>query len=211
MRPKLTAFLFGTALLAALSGVADACNRDISARAAQTIVPGARINQGLLDDAIRTEVNYHRCRIGLSKVGDAGRSLARQAERHSKWMARRQQLTHQSTVSGAATLEQRIRAAGVRFRSGSENIGMVHRYQIDNRRFKILNSSQCQFATQSGQRLEPHSYASLARHIVDLWMDSPGHRRNILDGSVDKMTTGIAFDPKSQYCGRFWVTQNFIG
>lgn len=211
MRPKLTALLVGAAMLCALPAVADACSRDISARAAQTIVPAGRIDQDLLDDAIRTEVNYHRCRAGLSKVGDAGHGLARQAERHSKWMARSQQLTHRSTVAGAATLKQRVRAAGVRFRTGSENIGMVHRYQIDNRRFKILSSSQCQFATQSGQPLPPHSYASLARHIVDLWMDSPGHRRNILDGKVDKMTTGIAFDPKAQYCGRFWVTQNFIG
>jgi uncharacterized protein YkwD len=191
--------------------VADACTREVTKAAAQTIVPAGRINQKLLNDAVREEVNYHRCRAGLSSVSSAGAPLAREARAHSRWMAKSQQLTHRSTVPGRASLKQRIRASGVNFRTGSENIGMVHRYQIDNRRFKILNARQCKFATQSGQPLPPHSYASLARHIVNLWMDSPGHRRNILDRQAKKVSTAVAFDPNAQYCGRFWLTQNFIG
>jgi len=88
---------------------------------------------------------------------------------------------------------------------------MVHRYQIDNRRFKILSSQECKFATYEGQALPAHSYASLARHVVGLWMNSPGHRKNILDRRVTKVSTAVAFDPRAQYCGRFWLTQNFIG
>ena len=201
----------GAALLFALPTAADACSRAVSKKAAQTIVPTGRINQGLLDAAIRAEVNYHRCRAGLPKVAAAGTGLATQAKKHSQWMARSQQLTHRSTVPGASTLKQRVKKAGVKFRTGSENIGMVHRYQIDNRRFKILSSSQCQFATYEGKKLPAHSYASLARHVVNLWMNSPGHRKNILDRRVSKVSTAVAFDPKAQYCGRYWLTQNFIG
>ena len=190
---------------------ADACNRTVSKKAAQTVVPTGRINQSLLNNAIRAEVNFHRCRSGLKPVGDAGRGLTTQAEKHSVWMARTQQLTHKSTVAGSATLGQRVKKAGIKFRTGSENIGMVHRYQIDNRRFKILNSSSCQFATQDGKALPAHSYATLARHAVTLWMNSPGHRKNILDKRVSRVSTAVAFDPKAQYCGRFWLTQNFIG
>ena len=183
----------------------------VSATAAKLIVPAGRINQNLLDDAVRAEVNYHRCRVGLPALKSAGASLAKQARMHSNWMAKSQQLTHRSTVPGAATLRQRVRASGVDYRTGSENIGMVHRYQIDNRHFKILSSRECKFATYEGQSLPAHSYASLARHVVALWMDSPGHRRNILDRKVTKVSTAIAFDPNAQYCGRFWLTQNFIG
>ena len=208
---KITAMCVGAALLLALPTSADACSRKVSKKAAQTIVPADRINQGLLDSAIRAEVNYHRCRAGLRLVGDAGNGLANQAKKHSRWMARTQQLTHRSTVAGSATLKQRVKKAGVKFRTGSENIGMVHRYQIDNRRFKILNSGSCKFATYEGQPLPAHSYASLARHAVSLWMNSPGHRKNILDKRVTKTSTAVAFDPKAQYCGRFWLTQNFIG
>lgn len=206
---RITALAAGAAILLALPTAADACSRAVSKKAAQTIVPTGRIDQNLLDDAIRAEVNYHRCRAGLSNVTDAGNGLAKQAKRHSQWMARSQQLTHRSTVAGAATLKQRVKASGVKFKTGSENIGMVHRYQIDNRRFKI--KGQCQFATYEGKALPAHSYASLARHSVNLWMNSPGHRKNILDRKVKKVSTAVAFDPNAQYCGRFWLTQNFIG
>lgn len=206
---RITAIVAGAAFLLALPTAADACSRLVSKKAAQTIVPTGRINQNLLDDAIRAEVNYHRCRAGLPKVADAGNGLAKQAKRHSQWMAKSQQLTHRSTVPGAATLKQRVKASGLKFRTGSENIGMVHRYQIDNRRFKI--KGQCQFASYEGQPLPAHSYASLARHAVSLWMNSPGHRKNILDRRVKRVSTAVAFDPNAQYCGRFWLTQNFIG
>ncbi len=206
---RISAIIAGAAILFAMPTAADACSRNITKKAAETIVPAGRINQDRLDRAIRAEVNYHRCRAGLPKLGDAGQGLAKQAKRHSQWMARSQQLTHRSTVAGAATLKQRVKASGVKFKTGSENIGMVHRYKIDNRRFKI--KGQCQFATYEGQSLPAHSYASLARHAVDLWMNSPGHRKNILDRRVKRVSTAVAFDPNAQYCGRFWLTQNFIG
>lgn len=211
MKFKMTAICLGVAMLLGAPTAADACTRTVSKKAAQTIVPTGRINQSLLNNAVRAEVNFHRCRSGLKPVSDAGGGLTNQAEKHSVWMARSQQLTHRSTVPGSATLVQRVKKAGVKFRTGSENIGMVHRYQIDNRRFKILNASSCQFATQDGKALPAHSYASLARHAVTLWMNSPGHRKNILDNRVSRMSTAVAFDPKAQYCGRFWLTQNFIG
>ncbi|MBT8425476.1 MAG: hypothetical protein KJO67_10910 [Silicimonas sp.] len=211
MRLKSAAVCLGLALILLVPVAAEACSRTVSKEASRTLVPSNRINQSLLEKAIRAEVNFHRCRAGLRKVGDAGNGLTRQAQKHSKWMAKSQQLTHRSTVPGSSTLQQRVNNAGLKVRTGSENIGMVHRYQIDNRRFKILDSSSCQFATYEGQKLPAHSYASLARHIVNLWMNSSGHRKNILDRSVTRMSAAVAFDPNAQYCGRYWVTQNFVG
>lgn len=211
MLSRIAVVLTGAALFFALPTSAEACTRKVSKTAAQTVVPANRIDQGLLSNAVRAEVNFHRCRAGLSLVRNAGAPLAKEARAHSRWMAKSQQLTHRSTVPGRASLKQRIKASGLSFRTGSENIGMVHRYRIDNRRFKILNAGQCKFATQQGEPLPAHSYASLARHIVNLWMESPGHRRNILDRQAKKVSTAVAFDPNAQYCGRFWLTQNFIG
>lgn len=209
---RIAALCVGAALLTSMPTFADACSRSVSKQAASTVVPAKSINQKLLDKAIREEVNFHRCRAGLGKLGEvSGSGLANQAQKHSQWMARTQQLTHRSTVAGAATLRDRFRRAGVKYRTGSENIGMVHRYQIDNRRFKILDSGSCKFATYEGKALPAHSYASLARHAVSLWMNSPGHRKNILDKSAKRVETAVAFDPNAKYCGRFWLTQNFIG
>lgn len=211
MRSKVAVILAGAMLLATLPAAAEACTRKVSQTAAKTVVPSSRINQKLLNDAVREEVNYHRCRAGLPALTRAGAPLASEARKHSQWMAKRQQLTHRSTVAGRTSLKQRIRASGVSFSMGSENIGMVHRYRIDNQRFKIVDSSQCKFTAMNGKPLPAHSYATLSRQIVDLWMNSPGHRRNILDRKAKKVSTAVAFDPKSQYCGRFWLTQNFIG
>ncbi|CAN0601721.1 unnamed protein product, partial [Ectocarpus sp. 12 AP-2014] len=206
MFKRFAALCVGAALLTTTPTFADACARSVSKKAASTIVPSSSINQSLLDSAIRDEVNFHRCRAGLGKVGDVGTGLSNQAKKHSQWMAKTQQLTHRSTVAGASTLRDRFKRAGVKFRTGSENIGMVHRYQIDNRRFKILDSGSCKFATYEGKSLPAHSYATLARHVVSLWMDSPGHRKNILDKNVSKVETAVAFDPNAKYCGRFWLT-----
>ena len=211
MKSTIAAVAAGIVLVFASAMEAEACARNVSAKAAQTVVPSTRINQSLLDDAIRAEVNFHRCHAGLKTMADAGGGLASQAKKHSSWMARTQQLTHRSKVAGSSTLKQRLKKSGVKFRTSAENIGMVHRYRIDNQRFKIVSSNACQFTTRGGKPLPAHSYASLARHAVNLWMNSPGHRKNILNRKVTKISTGVAFDPKAKYCGRFWLTQNFLG
>ncbi len=211
MNSAIAAAAIGLLMVVASTGDATACSRSVSANAVNTVVPAKSIDQRMLDRAIRTEVNFHRCRAGLGALKSAGNELVYEAKRHSTWMAKTQQLTHRSTVAGAATLKQRVKRSGIKFRMGSENIGMVHRYQIDNQRFKIVNSNACQFTTHKGQPLPAHSYASLARHVVNLWMNSPGHRKNILDTRVTRTSSAVAFDPKAQYCGRFWLTQNFVG
>ena len=74
----------------------------------------------------------------------------------------------------------------------------------------LSTSQQCRFASQSGDPLPAHSYASLARHAVGLWMGSSGHRKNILNPQVTRVSTAAAFG-NGQYCGQFWLTQNFVG
>lgn len=210
MRAAMIAALTGL-VLAAGATTAEACSRAIPAKAERLVVPSERIDQTLLDAAVRAEVNFHRCRAGLSPLSEAGNGLAQMTKTHSVWMASTRTLSHRNTIPGKSSLTQRMQASGERFRTGAENIGMVHRYQIDNLRFRIVDKRSCQFATRDGRAVPPHSYASLARHAVDLWMNSPGHRKNILNRQVSRISTAVAFDPKAPYCGQFWLTQNFIG
>jgi uncharacterized protein YkwD len=201
-----TLFLF----LAIAAGDASACSRRVSEAAAGTLVSATYIDYRLLDKAIRAEVNYHRCRAGLGEVSYAGDSLMRVALKHSTWMAKKDKLSHFSTLQGLKSLGERVRAASISYRSASENIVAVHQYQIDNRRFKTLDRKACQFAAD-GKLIPPHSYASLARHSVNLWMKSPGHRKNILSPKSAKMVVAVAHSNTRRYCGKFWLTQNFIG
>ncbi len=192
------------------SGVAEACTRAMPAAARTHAVPAGNLDQRLLDTAVLAEVNYVRCRNGRGPLSLAGASLRREAQAHSRWMARRGRLSHESNVAGRRTLSDRIKAAGIRIRTGAENIGSTSLYQIENGPFRILNASACQFATYGGQPLPPHTYESLARHMVASLMTSAGHRRNILDSRMGRMSTGAHYDASAPYCGRIWYTQDFV-
>jgi uncharacterized protein YkwD len=207
MKTNLIGVVVGV-VIAIAATTASACTRDYPA-GADEMVP-ARVDQQLLDAVVRAEVNYERCRAGLRPLGAAQSALVDVAAAHSRWMARSGQLSHRSGVAGKSSLTERIRAANVEARKGAENIGMVHRYRIDGQHFRILDGASCAFASRSGERLPAHSYASLARHAVGLWMGSAGHRRNILDPGVTRVSTAAAFGD-GQYCGQFWRTQNFVG
>ncbi|WP_457650745.1 CAP domain-containing protein [Profundibacter sp.] len=186
---------------------AEACSRRTVPGSDKLIMPERHINETLLDAAVRVEVNYFRCRAGLRPVrSDSG--LRKLANGHSKWMARARNMSHTSTVSGRRTLGDRLKRSGIRWKAAAENIGMVHRFQLEAQRF-YGDSSSCQFTNSSGHKIQPHSYKSLARYIVKLWMGSPGHRHNIMDQRMTKVGTAIALDRKAKYCGTYYITQNF--
>ncbi len=191
-------------------GAAQACSRKPVSGGAQLIDASRKINQRLLDRAILSEVNYERCRAGLSPVRSEPR-LIKAAAGHSAWMAKARRVSHKSTVSGRQTVRARIKRTGIKIRTGAENIGMVHRFKVDNVNFLIRNASSCQFATHGGQPIPQHSYASLARTIVKFWMNSHGHRANILNRQVRMMGTAAALDKSAEYCGTYYITQDFAG
>lgn len=195
-------------LLSAVSG--DACSRMPVAGGAAVIAAPAKIDQKLVNAAILAEINYVRCKAGRAAlVSDT--SLSKVASTHAKWMARARSLSHKSGVAGQSTSLARLKSSGIRFRAGSENIGYLARFQIDGLSFRIKDAATCHFASNSGQTLGAHSYTTLARKIVELWMESPAHRRNILDGKVSKVGSGAGFDPKAPFCGSFYVSQTFAG
>jgi uncharacterized protein YkwD len=193
-----------------LAASADACSRAAVPGADAAIRPEARIDQTLVDAAIRVELNYQRCKAGLPALAEAG-GLRKVAGKHATWMAKSRALSHRSGTPGQATVLARIKASGVKFRAGSENIGQIARFQIDGRSFRIADAGTCGFRTGDGQAIPPHSYASLAHTVVGLWMASADHRRNILDRKVSRVGSGAGFDAKAPYCGNYYVSQNFAG
>ncbi|HHI70402.1 MAG TPA: CAP domain-containing protein, partial [Rhodobacteraceae bacterium] len=178
-------------LTAALPASAKACSRPSVAGSDKVIVPGKRINEALLDAAVRVEVNYYRCRAGLRPVRSEPR-LRKIAKGHSKWMARARNMSHHSTVSGRRTFGDRIKASGIRWKAAAENIGMVYRFRMEQKLFFSEAGATCQFTNSAGQRIPPHSYKSLANYVVKLWMNSPGHRKNILDRRMTMVGTAVA-------------------
>jgi uncharacterized protein YkwD len=110
-------------------------------------------------------VNAQRARQGLGKLRFS-RRLSKAARRHVSDMARRNYFDHNS-LSGASFVD-RIRRTGYLRRTRSWAVG-------EN------------LAWGSGSRGTPGS-------IVAAWMNSPGHRANILSGKFREIGIGVAYD-----------------
>lgn len=205
--------LFAISVMSILlvGSAAQACSRGGLPSSASQVVPTQNLNQSLFNKALLVEVNYERCKAGLPPLKLAG-GLIKVADTHASWMARRQTLSHKSTVRGQSSVQERVLASGVNARRGSENIGNVPRFQFGgSRRIRVKDVKSCNFTTAGGRQIQPHSYATLANQIVEMWMDSPGHRRNVLDRHANSMGSAVEFDPRATHCGQFFLSQNFAG
>lgn len=205
-------FMLFVGLVAAESARAGTtCSMKKLAGSDRVIDPGQNIDQALADALILAEINYNRCMAGLKPL-QSDKRVQKVALTHARWMAQVQMVSHRSSVPGQTTLRARISTSGVQqVRVGSENVGMVHRFRIDGKSFRVADSSQCSFAGADGNRIGAHTYGSLAHKIVTLWMKSSGHRVNILDRKVGITGAAVAYNPNGGFCGQYFVAQNFVG
>lgn len=176
----------------------------------EKIISSKRLNQAKLDAAILAQVNFYRCKHGLAKLAPAS-GLRRQASKHSVWMARSGKLSHKASGGSSRTLSKRLKSSGLKYKTGAENIGVMRLYNIDGRRFMIRSSGKCVFTTPSGKPIGRHSYRSLAQLAVREWMESPGHRKNILRRNLRHTGAGAGIRPNSRHCGAVFLTQIFSG
>lgn len=117
-------------------------------------------------------VNAERRKAGLPPV-KANAGLDEAAQRHAEDMLARRFFAHESP--GGATVRERARSAGYRWRTIGENIA-------------------------EGQLS--------VREVMDTWMRSPGHRRNILDKDFKELGVGLAMGPSGGTYRVLWA-QNF--
>lgn len=122
-----------------------------------------------IEDEIIRLTNAERARAGLTPVAAEGR-LMETARRHSEEMGQLGYFSHESPTSGRSGTVDRLRQEGVTgYQRASENIAMG---SFDAR--------------------------SAARELVDMWMKSPGHRKNILDRDVFLIGVGTAQNDKGE-------------
>lgn len=193
MTPRLRAI--AVLLLAAVflghGGVATA------ARAARPQSPPPAVNAADLAQRIHALINAERARHGLTSLSwDA--ALARIAARHSRDMARRNYLSHDSPEG--QNFAGRYRQAGYScairigrvIHAGAENIALS----------RLYNSATIENGTAYYDWNSPQA---IARKTVDGWMHSPGHRKNILTPYWRHEGIGVEVAPDN----KVYVTQNF--
>lgn len=128
-----------------------------------------------LVDRVVELTNAERARQGVEPLGSE-RRLERVAGDHSSEMAALDYFSHESPTPGHRTPFDRLRRAGVAYTHAGENIAYYQGYSSRN----------------------------LAPRVVADWMNSPGHRANILDPHYECIGVGVATEGD-----RIYVTQVF--
>ncbi len=136
------------------------------------------------------------------------RSLWQAARAHSGDMAARNYFSHDAPrgLMRKTGFGDRLRSHGVVARQMAENIAML---PLVNSRTMMKRSDQ--FGRQTTDVREARlSYERLAAWAVQQWMESPGHRKNILNPSLRMMGVGVAVGKRGQE-EYVYLTQEFGG
>lgn len=134
--------------------------------------------------AIFEESNRRRTAAGLPRLAPLAAAQSA-ALWQAQFMAQAGAISHVNTSDRARrTLEDRIRAAGITFRFIAENVAVNFAIDYEARRPVYPRrgpAGEALFSyTGDGPPLRPHTYASMARAVVSQWMNSSGHRQNLL-------------------------------
>jgi len=167
----------------------------------------------LLESALLASTNQERIQRGLPPLIRNDR-LAQSARRYSEDMRRRQKISHVSPTYGLETLPARLEQAGIAPVNASvaENLAVDYCLVISGIPFYLENRSGTERYMDARTRkpVRPYTYHAFARQVVDRWIQSPGHRENLLNPGFQRIGIGVS---AGRYRGldAIYVTQHFWG
>jgi len=178
----------------------------------------ALVDVNLLDAAVFWLTNAERKKYNLKQF-QFHNKLKQTAVLHSEQMKIHNFFSHENAVEAKfKTLTDRISSVKDNnfqgFMSCGENISDYpiikanENFTVENR-----NGTQRLFST-NGIEILPYSYYEFAKIVVEGWMNSPGHRKNILNSDFTYLGCGCAKYEKqgNTYTMLYFkLTQNFGG
>ena len=181
-------------------------------QAATNTLSFERFNRELLDAAVFHETNRRRQQSGLPPL--AYNAKAREMARiQSRAMAKGRFVEHTNPDPQQRNTTDRARTVGLHPRFLGENVASTfgRRYKSGMGFFVREENRRKIYSYQpNGPAIPPHSYLSFAEALLDEWMESPGHRQNILHKSPQYL--GCACEPSSDdtTLETFYCTQIFF-
>lgn len=183
-----------------------------SFEAANRRIDFADIDYRLLHAAVFYATNRERERNRYPLFSHS-EALERAAYGHSHDMVDRSFFSHTSPVSGKRTLEARLRTVGIENAYSAENIAIAFGIEYESGKSVYSPQQNGGYFSYSyqGEPIENHTYLGLAAAVVDQWMDSRGHRANILNVRYTYLGVGAEYytDPAFFDVPKLKVTQNF--
>lgn len=166
------------------------------------------IDQELFNTAVLFYVNVERCNQGLVNLQPDAR-LMRAALQHSSHMSTNVYVSHKSRQVGFRNLQDRLAKANVKYGVAGENVAQSFLYAF-NKQNVSSNQENCSFNfVNNGSRVPRHTYDTLAKDLVALWMASPIHRNNILHRSYRRAGATFGINSAQGFCGTIYAVQNF--
>jgi uncharacterized protein YkwD len=161
---------------------------------------GNALDRGEIEREVHRYINKERSRRGLSTLSyDTG--LQEIARYHSEDMATELYFAHESPEGETMSdrydrfgYECRVEISGDRYATGAENIAYTY--------------ADSNVQTESGLENYGNNETAIARGLVNQWMNSSGHRENILRSYWQSEGIGVAIEDVNGET-RVYATQNF--
>ncbi|MCK5738279.1 CAP domain-containing protein [bacterium] len=170
----------------------------VDSKAARVRFTRNNIHKKALEQVIFEEANWYRRQHGLEPFRHHVR-LQHMARMHSQEMTDKQYFAHQSPDPANRTIEYRLRNSGLDFTGQiAENIAVTFTKPAILTGYDPVRLDEYPYFT----------YGDFANQIVVNWMNSKGHRHDMLNPNLTFMGIGIARGPFSQL-DAVYVTQNF--
>ncbi|SEF63614.1 CAP domain-containing protein [Algoriphagus boritolerans] len=172
-----------------------------------------RVDIKLLQAAIFYVTNEERKKAKL-KTFNYNSKIENIAAGHAQDMVKYNFYSHTSQIRIKRTVQDRFHLEGLNPKFYGENICSTYGLQYQNGR-KVnppYRPGEFTYAfTSKKEVIPPHTYISFAKEVLRLWMESPGHRQNILNPKFTSLGCGasIYFDKNFYNMPYLKVVQNF--
>ncbi|HUS36287.1 MAG TPA: CAP domain-containing protein [Verrucomicrobiae bacterium] len=141
------------------------------------------INHELLGAAILRETNERRAKKGFPPLKQEPKATEA-AKVQSEIMRARGSISHENPDNARyRTLDLRVKSVGLNYRLIAENVATAFglQYQSGTRFYPMRENGRTVFRYKpGGPPIPPHTYATFSKALIDAWMNSKGHRENIL-------------------------------
>ena len=184
-----------------------------SYRYAKMAIDFDNIHHDLLNAAIFYATNNMRLAHGMAPFIHA-QSLEEAAFMHASDMARLRFFSHNNPYeSEKKTFQQRLATHGVDQGYRAENISEMFGIRYEQGRSIIPPDAKGgDFRDfETGKPIPVHTYHSIAKALLKGWMNSSGHRANILNGKLIYLGCGARHYQNESFFGmdQFKAVQNF--
>lgn len=172
-----------------------------------------KVDYDLLNAAIFYATNEQRVKYNLDRFGFSS-GLRNAAFQFSEDMVKYDFFSHTHKIDpDKRSFSQRLDLEGITQGYRAENIadGFGIAYDGGPLRIPDNNNGENFISSKTGKVIRPHTYISFAEYILDMWMNSPGHRKNILNPRYKFLGCGAFHYQKKDFYGMhyFKATQNF--